>query len=93
MAAGFYFNILWRFDIRTKFLYGMAEEAKIESVTEIVGGESISETSSLRSRQSLRRKAILAARMYLENFIQNKKLFFIRNDKTSNKTNYPLSSR
>lgn len=38
MAAGFYFNILWRFDIRTKFLYGMAEEARIESVTEIVGG-------------------------------------------------------
>ncbi|BCD35285.1 hypothetical protein ANCC_13210 [Anaerostipes caccae L1-92] len=38
VAAGFYFNILWRFDIRTKFLYGMAEEARIESVTEIVGG-------------------------------------------------------
>ena len=56
----------------------MAEEAKIESVTEIVGGESISETSSLRSRQSLRRKAILAARMYLENFIQNTKVIFYK---------------
>ena len=34
--------------------------------------------------------AILATRMYLENFIQNKKLFFIRNDKTSNKTKLPV---
>ena len=60
VAAGFYLKILWRFDIRTKFLYGMAEEAKIES-----------------AEATDKMCAVSHARMYLENFIQNTKSYFL----------------